>query len=310
MEQEMRYIYEIWREGSFSRAAEKLYLSQSALSMAVSRAERQLGAPIFDRSHRPPLLTPAGQVYLDTARQAMQLEEDMERRISDIRRLHAGRLCIGGSHYLNAYILPDILCGFHRRYPDVKLELVESSSAELAKMLARRELDLTFSCNEAFLSDFPRYPAFSDHVLLGVPRQGLPPQAEGLGLTAAQVAEGAHLRPDCPTAPLRCFQELGFLLLSPGNNLHDRAEQLFREAGFQPKVLMELSQLVTACRLAEHGLGASFISDRIVTPDSRLVYFKLDSRQTERAFYMLLPKRSYTPHAVRAFIDHVRETLI
>ena len=52
MEQEMRYIWEIWREGSFSKAAEKLYLSQPALSMAVSKAERALGAPLFDRSRR------------------------------------------------------------------------------------------------------------------------------------------------------------------------------------------------------------------------------------------------------------------
>lgn len=310
MEPEKRYIYEIWREGSFSRAAEKLYLSQSALSMAVSKVEKGLGMPIFDRSRRPPLLTPAGEIYLDAVERAIHLEEDMERQISDIREIKAGKLCIGGSHYLNAYILPDVLTQFHRIYPRVSLELVENSSSELAKMLGRQELDLTFSCNEEFMLDFKRYPAFLDHILLGVPDMFVREDLKVQGLKAAQVSAGRHLESSCPSISLAELYDVDFILLSAGNNLHDRARQLFEESGIHPNILMEVSQLVTAYHLADHGLGATFVSDRLIFPGvDRLLYFKLDSKLTERLFYMLLPNRNYIPNAVRAFIDHVQKTL-
>ncbi len=307
----MRYIYEIWKEGSFSKAAEKLYLSQPTLSMAVKKVERSLGMPIFDRSRRPPVLTLAGKIYMETVRQAMQLEEGMERRISDIRELNAGRLCLGGSHYLNSYILPDVLTEFSRAYPKIKLELIEGSSDSLAKMLSEQELDLTFSCNEDFIADFKRYPAFRDHILLAVPQMN--PVNERCGaaaLTAAQVMGGHHLDPACPAVPLELFRSLEYILLTEGNNLHDRAGRLFREAGFQPNIKLEVEQLVTAYHLVEHGLGAAFVSDRLVSAaTNRLRYYKLNSRQTERIFYMLLPKRTYIPDAVRAFIACFEERM-
>ena len=310
MEAEMRYIYEIWHEGSFSKAAEKLYLSQPALSMAVSKTEKKLGMPVFDRSRRPPRLTPAGEIYIETIQKEMHLEEDMERKIEDLRSLNAGTLCIGGSHYLNAYILPDILMQFHSLYPGVSLDLVENSSAELAKMLSRKELDLTFSCNEEFMLDFRRYPAFWDHILLGVPGVLVNEKVRPHGMSAVQISQGRHREADCPTVLLNEFREVDFILLREGNNLHDRALLLFEKENLRPNILMEVSQLVTAYHLAEHGLGATFISDRLVFPvEDRLLYFKLNSRLTDRLFYMLLPNRDYIPNAVRAFLDHVKKVL-
>ena len=79
MEQEMRYIWEIWREGSFSKAAEKLYLSQPALSMAVSKAERALGAPLFDRSRRPPTLTQSHRATPAVARSSASVSGRVSR---------------------------------------------------------------------------------------------------------------------------------------------------------------------------------------------------------------------------------------
>ena len=103
---------------------------------------------------------------------------------------------------------------------------------------------------------------------------------------------------------LDAFRSLEFILLNPGNNLRDRAKRLFEEAGFSPKVRLELSQLVTAYHLANAAMGAAFISDRLVVhSNDSLYYYKLDSGLTDRMFYMLLPNRKYTSKAVRAFVD-------
>ena len=113
------------------------------------------------------------------------------------------------------------------------------------------------------------------------------------------------MQPDCPCVTLDSFRNLEFILLNPGNNLHDRAKQLFQEAGFHPRIRLELSQLVTAYHLADASMGATFISDRLVVRgEDNLNYYKLDSELTNRMFYMLLPNRKYTSKAVRAFVDY------
>ena len=232
-------------------------------------------------------------------------DKAVERLMQDIREVNTGSVRIGGSHYINAYILPGILSAFARRHPRVKIDLVESSSAVLSQMLSRREVDITFNCNPQFMEGFERYPAFEDHILLAVPKSfkinaGLMDRC----LCADDIANKRHLQPDCPCVTLDAFRSLEFILLNPGNNLRDRAKRLFEEAGFSPKVRLELSQLVTAYHLANAAMGAAFISDRLVVhSDDSLYYYKLDSGLTDRMFYMLLPNRKYTSKAVRAFVD-------
>lgn len=312
MQQEMKYVYQVYLDGSFSKAAEHLYMTQPALSISIQKIESALGMPLFDRSTRPLTLTPAGQIYIETIRQTALLEQEMERQIEEIRSLNSGSLRIGGSHYLNAYILPEVLTGFNRKYPGIRLELVEASSAQLAQMLSNRELDLTFNCDPQFLSNFKRYPAFHDHILLAVPEDDpVNNSLAQLSLSSGDIVKGAHLDQACPAVDLNQFKEVEFLLLATGNNLHDRGLQLFQEAGFAPNVKMEVSQLVTAYHLAEHSLAATFVSDRLVTASSdRLRYYKLDSALTERLFYILLPERKYTSFAVQKFVQYFTDHML
>lgn len=311
MQLEMEYVYRVYQEKSFTKAAEALYLTQPALSMAIRKVEDSLGMPIFDRTVRPLGLTPAGEAYIDYIRQTQYLEQEMQQHMQDIREVNTGSIRIGGSHYINAYILPEILSGFSLLYSGVQIELMESSSALLSQMLDRRELDITFNCNPRFMQDFERYPAFVDHILLAVPKSHPVNLRYGEDcLDASDIVNKKHLHPDCPCVSLEAFRELEFILLNQGNNLHDRAIQLFQEAGFSPKIKMELSQLVTAYHLADASLGATFVSDRLVSSTANnLKYYKLDSDLTIRMFYMLLPKRKYTSQAVRTFIRYCSRTL-
>ncbi len=311
MEQEWRYIYRVYQEGSFSKAAEKLYLTQPALSIAIKRVEDSVGAALFDRSRHPLELTEAGRAYIRAIEQMNSLEEDLERELTDLRELNTGRLVVGGTHYMNAYILAPILAGFSRRYPGVEIALVEKGADELAADLAERKLDLTFNCDPAFIGRFEHHPAFRDTILLAVPRRFVAGgDLEREALSAAQIMAGEHLLPGCPQLPLERFRDMEFILLGPGNNLYSRNLRMFADAGFTPKIKMTLSQLVTAYRLADNGMGITFIADRMVrSAVSHLVFFKIDSALTERHFHLLLAKRNYTAHAVRAFADYTLEEM-
>lgn len=305
MEQDMKYIYQVYQDGSFSVAAEHLYMSQPALSIAVKRVEDTIGAELFDRSHRPLKLTDAGQAYIDTLHYIRYLEEDLSRKIEDLRGLQTGTLRLGGTHFLNCYILAPILAAFSRQYPGIQLDLFEDSAAKLQILLQKRELDLTLSCAPEIVEQFEHKPAFYDHVLLAVHEEmPLSSDLDKYALCGEDILIGRHLKEDCPCVNLALFKDVEFILLREGNNLYERGGQMFLEAGFTPKIKMTISQMVTSYRLADNGLGAVFISDRLVrSKRSHLRFFKIDSDHTDRLFYFLLPKSDYMPFAVRRFID-------
>lgn len=309
MKQELLYIYTVYQEGSFSRAAEKLYMTQPALSISIQKIEQAVGMPLFDRSRRPLRLTEAGEVYIDIIRKKMLLEREQEERLQDIRNLVSGNLVLGVTHYLIAYILPDILAGFSKQYPGVHLEIMEAGSAVLAQMLADQKVDVIFSCDPILTKEYTHREAFMDHVLLAVPRSD--PINDRLGefaLTAQEVQEKKHLHKDCPAVNLREFAELEFILLNKGNNLHERAWSMFREVDMAPKIRMTLSQMVTAYRLAAAGMGATFASDRLVCAENtNLCFYKIESRYAMRSFSLLLPRREYTSRAVRGLVDYVQK---
>lgn len=309
---EMLYVYTIWQQGSFSKAAEKLYLTQPALSMAIRKVEKELGMPLFDRKRHPLELTDAGKIYLDTARKIRLLEREQAQKLQDIRNLVTGTIRLGGTHYLNAYILPELLVGFNRLYPGVTLEIMENSSFALGEMLERRELDMTFNCKPELIQEYPHYPMFEDHILLAVPKDNPIHERHGkVALTARQVLEGRHLDEDCPKAPLEWFADEEFILLSEGNNLHERAWQMFEESGIHPCVKLVLNQLVTAFHLAEAAMGVTFVSDRIVfSHNDRLLYYPLQSAIADRLFYILLPKNAYVPVAVRNMIRYIQNRIV
>ena len=311
MQQEFKYVYQVYKEGSISKAAKELYITQPALSIAIQKIEESIGLPLFDRSRHPLELTPAGRIYIDAIEKVKNIDKELDQQIADIRNLSRGHICMGGSHYLNAYILPEILAQFSKKNPGIELELVEHSAATLSAMLSAYELDLTFSCNEEFMADFERYPAFTDHVLLAVQEeQEINHTLEAFVLTPRDIAEGRHLLETCPAVRLEQFREMKFILLSEGNNLHERSMRMFHEAGYEPEVIMENAQLVTAYHLTEHFPAATFVSDRLVmNSQAHLKYYKLDYECAERLFYILLPKQNYVPVAVKAFIDYFRENI-
>ena len=310
MQQEMEYFYEVYKERNFTHAAEKLFITQPALSMAIQKLEERIGMPLFDRGTRPLSLTEAGEVYLEHIEGVRQMETELAQQIQDIRELETGKVTIGGSHYLNAFILPPVLAGFAAKYPKIEIVVEEASSAELSESLRKQEIDMTFHCSPEFIQDFKRYPAFQDHILLAVP-EDMDVYAKGWKetgrplLTQEEIRAGRHLEKDCPSVPLDGFRDIPFILLSKGNNLYERSWRMFEEAAFEPKIRMVLSQLVTAYHLANAGIGAAFVSDRLVsTLGSRLHYYRLESELTTRQFYILLPKRRYISTASRRFIEH------
>ncbi len=304
MELEKTYIYQVYLNGSFSKAAEALFITQPALSIAIKKVEKEIGAAIFNRGSRPLTLTHVGELYLSHIKKELLLEQELKQQLDDLQGLKAGELFIGGTHYMNAYLLPAYITEFTKQFPNIHITLTETSSDALIDLLKENKLDFTFSCDEAVIQNFENHPGFDDTILLAMPKPFfLPQRLLDKALSASDIAEKKHLSDDIPAIPFKEFPAFPFIRIEPHVNLGARTLKIFEKAGVTPRVRVEVPQLVTAFYLAASGVGATFVSDRLVTgTENSLYFFKLQSRYAHRHYRLLLPHRSYTPAAVKEFV--------
>ena len=102
----MEYVYAVYKEKSFSKAAEKLFISQPSLSANVKREEQCVGYPIFDRSTKPLGLTEPGKKYIETVEKILSMQNEFSEYIDDLGDLKTGKLVLGGSSLYSSWVLP------------------------------------------------------------------------------------------------------------------------------------------------------------------------------------------------------------
>ena len=204
MFREMRYVYEVYRERSFSRAAQKLYISQPSLSLMIKKAEERVGSPLFDRSTMPIGLTEAGRQYIRAAEQIMEIEGSFQQYISDTEACLSGTLALGGTTLFTSYVLPPLISAFSDRFPRVQVRILEAHTAALERELREGELDFVME-NCAFdpaVYDSIAYRA--ERLLLAVPASfAVNEAAAAYRLTAEELQAGR----DAPGVPLALFKD-------------------------------------------------------------------------------------------------------
>jgi DNA-binding transcriptional LysR family regulator len=142
--QSLSAFIEVAETQSFSKAGEKLHLSQPAVSKRIAALEQQLGARVFDRVNRSIGLTDAGRALLPHARRVLQDIEDGRRALSQLTGKVSGRLSIGTSHHIGLHRLPPVLRRYTRQYPDVDLDIhfMDSEVACEAVLAGKLELGI------------------------------------------------------------------------------------------------------------------------------------------------------------------------
>jgi DNA-binding transcriptional LysR family regulator len=129
------------REGSFSRAAEKLYRTQPAVSQAIRKLENELGEALFDRSSRDGHLTDAGQVLHEYAQKLLNLRGEAAGALVELREARAGKLLIAANEYTCLYLLP-VLAQYRRLYPGVKVIVQRSLASRIPQNLLEHNVEL------------------------------------------------------------------------------------------------------------------------------------------------------------------------
>ncbi len=310
MYDEIDYVYEVYKEKSFSAAAKNLFVSQPALSSAIKKIETRFGITIFDRSSQPITLTDEGKVYIEAIERIRAIKSGLETRLSDISKMKTGHITVSGENYISSFIYPKIIIEFMEKYSGIDIEMVESNSHDLQNHLLNEQVDLLIDYNfDPALYD--SYPLVDEHIILCAPKN-LPinERLKDYQLTARDIKNGKHLKNGCPAIALKEFADETFVILKKGNYSHRHSMELCAEAGFTPKVKIYPDQMITSYNMTRAGMGVSLIPDLLIyaSPESgKCVYYKLLDTSSLRPLCLGFKKNRYMSRAVEAFIKTALE---
>lgn len=291
---DLEYFVQTARLGSMTRAAERLYVTQPTLSRSLQNLEQSLGLALFTRHGHSLRLTYAGERYLSYAEKMLDLEKDMNREMTDILQKDVGVLRLGMPHFRCSFFLSKILPAFVRRFPNVRLEVMEDASTQLDEALLNGQLDL------AIYNLFETKPELEytvikhDRIYLILPK-GHPASAH-----AVMLENGERY------LPLRYVSNETFILQSRNQRLGQRVRADLHRLHVDPENKMEVSNIRAGALLAAEGCGIAFLTGDLLANFSgadKVEAFVFDKKDSSCDVVAVHRRGSYRPHYLEEMIE-------
>lgn len=306
----MDYVYAVYEEKSFTKAAEKLYISQPALSSTIKKLEKDMGYPIFERRGKEVVPTYVGQRYLEAAEEIRLIRRNLEQEIDDLLQLRKGKIVLGSTTFIAANVLPPLLMRFREKNPGVEIDILVEQSTVLREKLEKGLVDIAIDNALTELPDYQYIPFLQEHILLGVPESfGINESCREYQLPPEKITDPGCDYSSLPRVPVETFRQQPFIVLKGGNKMRQLADSIFEEAGIEPEVCFEFDQLMTSISFSESGFGCCFLTDtilRYVGLCKGVVYYQPDTAFGDRTLYIMHKKSRYLTVACRAFIDFLQ----
>ena len=284
----LQVFREVATQRSFSRAADKLYRTQPAVSLAIQRLEAELGERLIDRAGKQVLLTDAGRLVLDYARRFDNLRSEMENALAELRDNAAGRLAIGANESTTIYLLPHI-AAYRRLYPRVRVQVRRSLSSSLPSQLLEGDLEL------GVISYDPQDPRvgstviYTDHLAFIVS-----PRHRFASRKSVSIRE------------LGMERFIAHNVVSPYRNLVLRA---FEQHRVPLNMDVEMPTVETIRKLVQADEGVAFLPRMCVGPEiERRAICEVEVKELKlaRKIRLIYPARRGLSHAARAFLDVIK----
>lgn len=290
----LQVFHAVARHGSFTRAAETLFMTQPAVTFQVKQLEEQFNTRLLDRGHGKVSLTPAGEIVFAYADRILGLSDEMETRINELTDELTGVLVVGASPTIAAYWLPQVLSTFKHKYPRVVPRVFVGNSESIQNRVAAHDIDVGLVERDTTESDLECTLAYRDELLAVVP--------PGHPLSGAKSLSAEQL------------QSVPFVDRDPGAAIRALAEEFFRAGGVPPDTLertAELGSLAVIKQLVREGMGFAIISRASLSRDLRdgtLVAISLAPRLFS-SLNVLVPKDRFRARLHSTFAEFVVQHL-
>jgi len=279
----------IARLGSFTRAAEELFLTQPTVSMQMKKLGDAVGLPLFEQVGKKIYLTDAGRELQKTCRGIFDHFANFEMTVADLKGLKRGALRLAVVTTAK-YFAPRLLGPFCDQYPGIEVSLKVSNRERVLERLAENQDDL---------------------YILGQPPEELDAVAEPfLENPLVVLAPASHPLAGVKRIPLRRLAEEPFLVREPGSGTRIAVERLFAEHDLAIKVRMELGSNEAIKQAIVGGLGLSVLSRHTLALDApmgQLAILDVEGFPIERHWYAVYPNGKQPSVVARTFLDYLRQ---
>lgn len=261
---QIEYIVAIAEEQSISRAADKLFITQSALNQQLLKLEKELGTPLFERRKHTMTPTYAGSVYLEASRQILNLRKDAYKIIHSITNEDSGMISLAYTPERGALMFSAIYPHFHERYPNVSFKVHEGRAKDMEQMVLKREVDIAF-CVYTQGEPNPQFQHIDladEPIVLAVP------------VTHPHAAmAGERSYETLPEIDIRLMKDSDFVLSAKSTRIREMTDYIFLKGGFRPKILFESASTHTIVNLVKNQVCCGFIPASYIESDAPVVYF-------------------------------------
>lgn len=287
----MTYILTIAQEGGISKAAAKLFITQSALDQQLLKLEKELGTQLFYRSRTSFALTAAGKVYVDYAKQMVALKDEAYRIIHDLADRQRGTLSLAFAPERGMEMFMAVYPLFYQSYPKINVIPREISVRRQLEMLQNDELDLGFISMKGL-----DVPGLTSTTLLEEEFVLITPRDHPLAALAAPPGE-----PLTVLEPER-LRELTFCLIYRQSTQREIIDPIFEQAGIKPDIFLETASNRANVTMVENGLSCSILPYYYAKDQRNVACFRLAGRPAWRVAACCRRNR-YLSKAARHFID-------
>lgn len=276
---------------SVSGGAERLHISQSAVSKQLTEFERALGVTLFDRLPRGMRLTEAGRLLLGYANRLFAIQAEATQALGDLQQLARGRLAIGASRSIGGYVLPAILADFRRRYPGVELSLQVDNTEAIERKLIAGDLDIGFT--EGMLgSELLDYRLFAQDELV-------------------LIAAPAHPVVTRAPLPLAALAEYPLLMHEPGSGTRAITEQALADRKLALRPAMTLASTEAIKQTVATGIGLAILSALAIRTEidaGILTVVPVQGLRIQRPLHRVQLKNAWLSPSLAAFLECLPET--
>ncbi|MGW0719253.1 LysR family transcriptional regulator [Streptomyces sp. NPDC002778] len=283
---QLEYFIAVAEERNFTRAAERVHISQSGVSAQIRQLERELGAELFDRSARTVTLTPAGKAALEHARTALAAAGAVGQAVGEVTDLIRGRLAVGMVIGCTITPLFDALAAFHEAHPGVEISLLEDSSDRLAEGVRTGTVDMALIGTATATPDgLAALTVISERLVAAVP--------------------AGHALAKRRRVTLRDLTAHPIVCMPPGTGLRAVFDQACAAQNLQPTITLQVSAADAIAGLAVRGLGVAVLSNSMAESyRDRLTARTIDDVEVP-ALLALVWRSAHNP-AVRELLVHSR----
>jgi DNA-binding transcriptional LysR family regulator len=285
---QLQSLYEIATTGSFSGAAEKLCLTQSAISHQIRNLEREFKVNLFERKGKIIKLTEEGKILFDVVSDFLNDLDKLKKLFDDVGQSNVGHLAVAASSPVVYYILPDVIQEFKQQFPGIKLKLISRGFVhQLVSLVSECAVDFAIAprINELHSKniDFVFWKSF-DTVLL---------MAKGHPLSTRKTIDLADIA-SCP-----------LIFYGAGSVVRPVAEDIFRKNNLDYEIVMEVDELENIKKYVETGVGVSIVSTIAIsnTDSERFAFFNVTNHFGRIDFGIYLRNDKHVKNAMKQFLN-------